>query len=282
MAHLFVTPGKEIFEVEVFAADGSVEVIGTTAEHPFWVAGEDWVEAGKLRSGDELSPVDGGEAIHVAAVRRTGRRETVYNFEVEEAHTYFVGASGVWVHNLCDEGKAQLLENLAESRRVRQAVEGSGLSSYLKNDRIFQRFRDEVRADQSKGPFVVSQTGLVATEAGIQRLQRAHRAVFQGLEIRAVRDLSHLSDSTLEVMAKKGFAAKDSSGEPLVLHHLNQNPAGPLVEIPASQHSISNRVQHPLGNTPGSGLSTGQRESFNQWRKEYWKARAIEEINRRR
>ncbi len=31
-----------------------------------------------------------------------GREETVYNFEVEDFHTYFVGEAGVWVHN--DEG----------------------------------------------------------------------------------------------------------------------------------------------------------------------------------
>jgi hypothetical protein len=28
-----------------------------------------------------------------------GREETVYNFEVEDFHTYFVGEAGVWVHN---------------------------------------------------------------------------------------------------------------------------------------------------------------------------------------
>ncbi len=25
----------------------------------------------------------------------------VYNFEVEDFHTYFVGEEGVWVHNIC-------------------------------------------------------------------------------------------------------------------------------------------------------------------------------------
>ena len=30
-------------------------------------------------------------------------RTTVYNFEVEDFHTYYVGPNGVWVHNIgCD------------------------------------------------------------------------------------------------------------------------------------------------------------------------------------
>ena len=69
VTQLFVTPGKEILEVEVISS-GAVEVIGTTAEHPFWVTGVGWVVAGKLSVGDELSPVDGGEEIRVGAVRR--------------------------------------------------------------------------------------------------------------------------------------------------------------------------------------------------------------------
>ena len=27
--------------------------------------------------------------------------ETVYNFEVADSHTYFVGESGIWAHNSC-------------------------------------------------------------------------------------------------------------------------------------------------------------------------------------
>ena len=31
----------------------------------------------------------------------SGAVETVYNFEVADSHTYFVGKVGVWVHNKC-------------------------------------------------------------------------------------------------------------------------------------------------------------------------------------
>jgi hypothetical protein len=42
-------------------------------------------------------------ALNVVATADSGRRETVYNFEVEEFHTYFVGSGAAWVHNDCKD-----------------------------------------------------------------------------------------------------------------------------------------------------------------------------------
>lgn len=117
--------------------------------------------------------------------------------------------------------------------------------------------------------------------SGITRTGNKSRIIFDGMEVRAVRDLSHVSESTLRAMAKKGFAAKDINGNPLQLHHLNQNPAGPLVEIPYTRHKIGNPIQHPLGNAPGVGLTAEQRAVFDAFRESYWKARAIEELLKR-
>jgi len=105
--------------------------------------------------------------------------------------------------------------------------------------------------------------------------------IFQGMEVRAVRNLGHIDDSTLRAMSNHGFAPKTINGDKLVLHHHNQNPSGFIVEVPASNHSIGNLRQHPFGNQLGSGLTAGQRSSFNQWRVNYWKSRATEELSRR-
>ncbi len=35
----------------------------------------------------------------VLGVEDTGETQTVYNFEVDGYHTYFVGEAGVWAHN---------------------------------------------------------------------------------------------------------------------------------------------------------------------------------------
>lgn len=104
---------------------------------------------------------------------------------------------------------------------------------------------------------------------------------FQGFEVRAVRDLSHLDEGTLRAMQDIGFAAKDAKGNSLVLHHHQQNPAGPIFEMPGKNHNIGNARQHPFGNTKGAGLSGGDRALFNQWRTDYWKERASAELKRR-
>ena len=78
------------------------EVISTTEEHPFWVADKGWVEAEDLRVGDLLTTEDG----IIIDIDWIGKREgdfEVYNFEVEDFHTYFVSDLEVLVHNAnCD------------------------------------------------------------------------------------------------------------------------------------------------------------------------------------
>ncbi len=51
----------ELTEVTVREADGDVETISTTAEHPFYVDGRGWTGAGHLQAGEELSSADGQE-----------------------------------------------------------------------------------------------------------------------------------------------------------------------------------------------------------------------------
>jgi hypothetical protein len=63
-----------------------------------------WVPAGQLKPGDQIRTMDGW--VTVEAVEDTGRIETVYNLEVEDDHTYFVGTDewgfSVWAHNAYD------------------------------------------------------------------------------------------------------------------------------------------------------------------------------------
>jgi RHS repeat-associated protein len=96
----FVTPDQPTLELH-FASDGrATERVDATVEHPFWVVDRGWVAAGDLRPGDEVSTSHGGRA-RVLSATSTERTTTVYNFEVEQFHTYFVGEAGLWVHNSC-------------------------------------------------------------------------------------------------------------------------------------------------------------------------------------
>jgi hypothetical protein len=98
---------QEVLQTFVRTADAVVdinletgEVITATPEHPFWTMGGGWVAAGQLVRGSPLQTTDGRILQVVGTTRRAGEFK-VYNFEVAIAHTYFVGKSGVLVHNQC-------------------------------------------------------------------------------------------------------------------------------------------------------------------------------------
>jgi RHS repeat-associated protein len=76
------------------------ENITVTKGHPFFVQGKGWTQSGELSIGDN-TVTRLGYLAKVVQVTSCGVA-TVYNFEVEETHTYFVGSidGGVWVHNL--------------------------------------------------------------------------------------------------------------------------------------------------------------------------------------
>jgi hypothetical protein len=83
---------------------GDDSSIITTPEHPFWVEGSGFVEAGQLRLGDRLPGPD-SKTRTVRAVVKWNTKTRVYNFEVEGNHTYF--ASGALVHNICWWGRGE-------------------------------------------------------------------------------------------------------------------------------------------------------------------------------
>ena len=84
-------------------AEGEQETIDSTPEHPFYVEGLGWVEASALHPGMTIWFANGTKGT-VEDISNEGLEEpvTVYNFEVAEFHTYFVGECGVLLHNTCD------------------------------------------------------------------------------------------------------------------------------------------------------------------------------------
>ncbi|WFR56235.1 polymorphic toxin-type HINT domain-containing protein [Anaerocolumna sp. AGMB13025] len=75
-------------------------VIKTTADHPFWVQGKGWILAGNLQVCDLLKNNHGDiEAINFIEIVKLQEPVIVYNFEVEDWHTYFVSENNILVHN---------------------------------------------------------------------------------------------------------------------------------------------------------------------------------------
>ena len=99
---------KQVVETYVNEADELVHVfvngeeIVATPKHPFYSPVKGWTDAAKLRAGDILVLVN-GEYVVVEKVQHELLESPVkvYNFQVEDYHTYYVADSAVLVHNTC-------------------------------------------------------------------------------------------------------------------------------------------------------------------------------------
>ncbi|OPX42928.1 hypothetical protein CLHUN_32520 [Ruminiclostridium hungatei] len=78
----------------------SGELIKTTFEHPFYVKDVGFVNAGELVVGNEVLDSSGNVLlVENIKVEITNEPTKVYNFQVDDFHTYHVGNNGVLVHN---------------------------------------------------------------------------------------------------------------------------------------------------------------------------------------
>jgi hypothetical protein len=93
---------NETYELIHVFVDG--EEIITTPAHPFYSPVKGWTNAVHLRAGDILVLVN-GEYVIVEKVQHEILETpvTVYNFAVEDYHTYYVSDAGVLVHNVCSK-----------------------------------------------------------------------------------------------------------------------------------------------------------------------------------
>lgn len=77
------------------------ETIRATTTHPFQVKEKGWVDAGKLQVGDLIYDKDWNTApVEKVEVITLVEPVEVFNFEVENCHTYYVGSGYLLVHNL--------------------------------------------------------------------------------------------------------------------------------------------------------------------------------------
>ena len=96
--------------------------VTTTPTHPFYQPQKGWIDAIDLRAGDILVRSN-GEYVVVEAIEHELLESpiTVYNFEVEDFHTYHVGSASVLVHNRC-EGRPispkKVTDNYIKSNKI--------------------------------------------------------------------------------------------------------------------------------------------------------------------
>ena len=116
----FVNETDELVHIHV-----NGEEIITTPEHPFYVPKKGWVGAIDLRAGNILV-LQSGEYVVVELVQHEILESpiTVYNFEVEDFHTYYVGTNGILVHNMCKKptSPSQMQQQVARGKAPRDVI----------------------------------------------------------------------------------------------------------------------------------------------------------------
>jgi len=126
---------------------------------------------------------------------------------------------------------------------------------------------------------LVNEKGLKVAEVPLEEKQLYDNI---GLEMKEVngRDVMVRSDidpnltdargrTNLERM-EQGLAPIDESGQGIELHHIRQNPDGPLAELTSGEHEGNFKLLHPDLNSP-SEIDRGE---FAKIRAEHWKERA--------
>ncbi|MFN5422338.1 MAG: polymorphic toxin-type HINT domain-containing protein [bacterium] len=101
VTHLYTN--DKVTTYEIYIDD---EIIQTTDNHPFWVKDKGWVLSLHLAAGDQLQVhEDQYVAIDRVEVVNHDVPVKVYNFTVEDYHTYYVSELGIWVHNISCNAK---------------------------------------------------------------------------------------------------------------------------------------------------------------------------------
>ncbi|MBP9694684.1 MAG: hypothetical protein KBE16_08260, partial [Alphaproteobacteria bacterium] len=181
-------------------------------------------------------------------------------------------------------GKVQNLANKAANSKAGQAFSNSSFGKGLQNagDRLVQHVEGTTAQQAEKGigkdidlrVKPKAQTTAPAADKNyfdgnskIKQLDRKGFVEIDGIQIRGARDLSHMSDSDVWKMYKKGNNPVDVNGDTIIYHHFEQQyhraEGAFMSQMPSQNHSIWNPIQHPFGNTKDAGLSALQRKEWN-------------------
>ena len=111
---------KEVTTLVHLTVNG--EEIVTTVDHPFYVKNQGFIKAGELIVGDELLDVNGNVLlVENFDVELTDKPVKVYNFQVEDFHTYHVSGLGVLVHNAGDYSNLKDSKYVGEGKKFTKA-----------------------------------------------------------------------------------------------------------------------------------------------------------------
>jgi hypothetical protein len=174
----------------------------------FSIENSEWTEARDLKKGDQVYSADGSLLI-VELVIIEQREETVYNFEVEDFHTYFVGEDGVWVHN-----QDCYLQDPSKYNIAKRSLKG------ITNEEILEAYGGDIdalglfRAGQSNEAFLTNKLKQLRNQ-GIGETEIENQLVSDILKIAntsGIKDTLKLRayiDGMRDVLVFEGYAKED-------------------------------------------------------------------------
>ena len=124
------------------------ETIKTTEGHLFYVEGIGWIPASMLQEGDSLSLED-GRKVPVQSIKIVDYNYYifVYNFEVEDFHTYYVSDISVLTHNKCNDDNKKISDEKILSLNNKKMKTNDALD-------LASNFLENGYSEQSKSRFV--------------------------------------------------------------------------------------------------------------------------------
>ncbi|MEV0399153.1 polymorphic toxin-type HINT domain-containing protein, partial [Actinoallomurus sp. NPDC050550] len=239
---LYRRPATEMLTFDV--AGTKVQV---TPDHPFWVPGRGWVQAGALRAGDPLLRRD-GTTVRLRAVSRRRVHTTVYNFGVADDHDYYVGDAELLVHNCTptsDEqpaGETQVAKSFgsnAEAARYGEKTwagtwktltrqQRNAVQDYAAAD--YKKINDSLRGSGQPHRLVPLIDEALAKHPVPERLQ-VFRSVDEDAFTRPVTELAGTAEKA------KGYTSAELAANPKfasykkVLLHLEIEPGTPAMYL---------------------------------------------------
>jgi len=172
VARTFVHPAAKLVDLTIHDTSGKTTTVTGTPNHPFYVPALcGYVPMGELAPGMVLQTTNGSATVETVQMRAC--ESAVYNFEVEEAHNYYVADLRVLVHNNCGSETNGPAVNLEEGTGAYDDVAGHHLHAK-------SAFRDHVSYDPDQG-FCVSQKYMEMRGWSHQAMTSAQHRLFNEL-----------------------------------------------------------------------------------------------------
>ncbi len=102
-------------------------------------------------------------------------------------------------------------------------------------------------------------------------VQFSGNKVYQRNDLFDPKYIDPKSGKTNLQLMEQGRAPIGHDGKSVNLYHMTQKQSGPIAEVAQTFHKDNHSVIHVNNNSIPSGINRNQ---FNKWRADYWKARA--------